>query len=57
MANNYAEYEREVIVRVEETDERLKGEKAGKSYSPHIFSDEAKDAALEAVKKAPTLTG
>ncbi len=47
-------YRRKVWVEVEETDERLKDERAGKSYSPFIFKDQAWDAALE---KSPMLSG
>src|SRR5437899_406347 len=47
-------YRRKVWVEVDETEERLKDERAGKSYSPYVFQDEAHDAALE---KAPMLTG
>lgn len=47
-------FRRKVWVEVEETDERLKDERAGKSYSPFVFKDQACDAALE---KAPMLAG
>ncbi|WP_155526012.1 hypothetical protein [Bradyrhizobium symbiodeficiens] len=34
-------YRRKVWVEVEDTDERLKDERAGKSYSHYIFQDQA----------------